>query len=45
MLKEKDVKAPSPVPDTPEVYDDDHLVVEGYKSKLRPDNEKEDQKK
>ncbi|EEU42994.1 uncharacterized protein NECHADRAFT_95438 [Fusarium vanettenii 77-13-4] len=44
-LKEKDVEAPSPVPDIPQVYDDDHLVVEGYKSKLRLDNEKEDQKK
>ncbi|KAJ4318603.1 hypothetical protein N0V84_006768 [Fusarium piperis] len=44
-LKEKDVKAPSPIADTPEVYDDDHLVVEGYKSKLRPEKEKEDQKK
>ncbi|KAF7555815.1 hypothetical protein G7Z17_g1877 [Cylindrodendrum hubeiense] len=34
-LKDKDVKAPDPATDTPEVYeDDDHLVVEGYVSKL-----------
>ncbi|KAF4464620.1 hypothetical protein FALBO_8528 [Fusarium albosuccineum] len=41
-LKEKDVKAPSPATGAPEVYDDDHLIVEGYKSKLKL--EKDEQK-
>ncbi|KAF4973327.1 hypothetical protein FZEAL_9362 [Fusarium zealandicum] len=38
-LKEKDVKAPSPMADTPEVYDDEHLLVEGYKSKMKLDSQ------
>ena len=40
ILKEKEVKAPSTKAEAPEVYDDDHLVVEGYKSKLK-DNSKQ----
>ncbi|KAM5345295.1 hypothetical protein ACJ41O_011157 [Fusarium nematophilum] len=39
-LKEKDVKAPSPMTDTPDVYDDEHLLVEGYKSKMMLEDNK-----
>ncbi|KPM46047.1 hypothetical protein AK830_g474 [Neonectria ditissima] len=38
VLKEKDVEAPAPTIDTTETYDDDHLVVEGYKSKLKTES-------
>ncbi|KAH7143835.1 Rtr1/RPAP2 family-domain-containing protein [Dactylonectria macrodidyma] len=38
-LREKDVKPLAPTTNTPEVYDDDHLVVEGYKSKLMTGSE------
>ncbi|KAG8668686.1 hypothetical protein FPOAC2_07986 [Fusarium poae] len=34
-LKEKDAKAPSAISGKPEVYDDEHLLVEGYKTKLK----------
>ncbi|CAM1503081.1 Fc.00g078570.m01.CDS01 [Cosmosporella sp. VM-42] len=34
-LKEKDVKPPSAEAETSENYDDDHLIVEGYKSKSK----------
>ncbi|KAF7559822.1 hypothetical protein G7046_g4329 [Stylonectria norvegica] len=39
-LKEKDVEAPKPAT-TPEHYDDDHLIVEGHKTKLKADSEKQ----
>ncbi|KAM0562415.1 hypothetical protein ACHAPJ_002105 [Fusarium lateritium] len=38
-LKEKDAKAPSTTSDKPEVYDDEHLLVEGYKTKLKLEEE------
>ncbi|KAF5018581.1 hypothetical protein F66182_9438 [Fusarium sp. NRRL 66182] len=41
-LKEKDTKAPSPALDKPEVYDDEHLLVEGYKTKLKLEEEKKE---
>lgn len=42
-LKEKDVKPPTTTFDIKpsDNYDDDHLVVEGYKSKLKEDSEKQ----
>ncbi|KAJ4264993.1 hypothetical protein NW762_005236 [Fusarium torreyae] len=38
-LKEKDAKAPPTTSDKPEVYDDEHLLVEGYKTKLKLEEE------
>ncbi|KAM0250170.1 hypothetical protein ACHAP5_002487 [Fusarium lateritium] len=40
-LMEKDAKAPSTTSDKPEVYDDEHLLVEGYKTKLKLEDEKQ----
>lgn len=40
-LKEKDAKAPSTMPSKPEVYDDEHLLVEGYKTKVKLEDKKE----
>jgi hypothetical protein len=37
---EKDAKAPSTTSDKSEVYDDEHLLVEGYKTKLKLEDEK-----
>lgn len=39
-LQEKDVAAPMATTGAPEVYDDDHLVVEGYKTKMKTGSEK-----
>ncbi|GKU03223.1 hypothetical protein FLAG1_05702 [Fusarium langsethiae] len=39
-LNEKDAKAPSTMPSKPEVYDDEHLLVEGYKTKLKLEDDK-----
>ncbi|KAF4446369.1 putative RNA polymerase II subunit B1 CTD phosphatase RPAP2 [Fusarium austroafricanum] len=39
-LKEKDPKAPVTISDKPEVYDDEHLLVEGYRTKMKLDGEK-----
>ncbi|KAM0346630.1 hypothetical protein ACHAPU_005342 [Fusarium lateritium] len=39
-LNEKDAQAPSATSDNPEVYDDEHLLVEGYKTKLKLEDEK-----
>ncbi|KAF5626882.1 RNA polymerase II subunit B1 CTD phosphatase RPAP2 [Fusarium sp. NRRL 25303] len=41
-LKENDPKAPSAAPDKPEVYDDEHLLVEGYRTKLNLEDKKKD---
>jgi hypothetical protein len=40
-LKEKDAKAPSTTPSNPEIYDDEHLLVEGYRTKLKLEDKKE----
>lgn len=42
-LKEKDVEPPSTAIEskTTETYEDDHLMVEGYKTKLKDDSEKQ----
>ena len=40
-LKEKDVAAPKAQAEDPEVYEDDHLVVEGYKTKIKSESEKQ----
>ncbi|KAF4997908.1 hypothetical protein FGRMN_3547 [Fusarium graminum] len=39
-LNEKDAQAPSTTSDKLEVYDDEHLLVEGYKTKLKLEDEK-----
>ncbi|KAF5663797.1 hypothetical protein FCIRC_11051 [Fusarium circinatum] len=39
-LKENDPKAPSTASDKPQVYDDEHLLVEGYRTKLNLEDKK-----
>lgn len=38
-LMEKETGTPKPSPGASEVYEDDHLVVEGYKSKIKTERE------
>lgn len=40
-LKEKDVKTPITEAEASKIYDDDHLVIEGYKTKPETDEDKQ----